>query len=207
MCISKQLNWIISEVQVSENIFFNFSFFCFKTASSSPGKWNCHLLSFFTFIFSLGQCVVCIITKKYFNYFAGSDQYRPPRSQNPRPQKRLAFPILRNVNNYFKSLSRTFKRRLRRQRRVRKRVRRDYQKAYRTHLVEVTSFERRYGFRCKITLVDKQQCQLGVSCDSEGNRLSERIIKRQSGEEFLATGPPECRTELSPLGCTPAVQN
>ena len=40
-----------------------------------------------------------------------------------------------------------------------------------------------------------------------GNRLSERIIKRQAGEEFLATGPPECRTELSPLGCTPAVQN
>merc|ERR1711971_1484795 len=137
----------------------------------------------------------------------GSDQYRPPRPQNPRPQKRLAFPILRNVNNYFKSLSRTFKRKLRRQRRIRKRVRRDYQKAYRTHLVEVPSFERRYGFRCKITLVDKQQCQLGVSCDSEGNRLSERIIKRQAGEEFLATGPPECRTELSPLGCTPAVQN
>ena len=147
------------------------------------------------------------IAKIYFIYFPGSDQYRPPRPQNPRPQKRLAFPILRNVNNYFKSLSRTFKRRLRRQRRVRKRVRRDYQKAYRTHLVEVPSFERRYGFRCKITLVDKQQCQLGVSCDSEGNRLSERIIKRQAGEEFLATGPPECRTELSPLGCTPAVQN
>ena len=154
-----------------------------------PNFW---LTRLFTITKSSVDCQGVGLTKKYFNYFAGSDQYRPPRPQNPRPQKRLAFPILRNVNNYFKSLSRTFKRKLRRQRRVRKRVRRDYQKAYRTHLVEVPSFERRYGFRCKITLVDKQQCQLGVSCDSEGNRLSERIIKRQAGEEFLATGPPEC---------------
>ena len=38
------------------------------------------------------------------------------------------------------------------------------------------------------------------------NSLQEQIIKHQAGEEFVATGPPECRTELSPLGCTPAVQ-
>ena len=35
---------------------FYFHFFSFKTSSSSPGKWNCHLLGFLPFIFSLGQC-------------------------------------------------------------------------------------------------------------------------------------------------------
>ena len=39
------------------------------------------------------------------------------------------------------------------------------------------------------------------------NYLSEQIIKHQTGEEFLASGPPECRTEWSRLECTPAIQN
>lgn len=68
---------------------------------------------------------------------------------------------------------------------------------------EVPAFERRYGFRCKITLVDRLQCQLGLTCDADGNRLAQ---SRQTGEEFFADGPPECRTELSPLGCRPFVK-
>ena len=75
-----------------------------------------------------------------------------------------------------------------------------------------------FDFRCRVTLVDKQQCQLGYSCDAVGNRLSGRLkkrtatdensrSKRQAGEEFFADGPPQCRTELSPLGCTPVFRS
>ena len=54
MWFSNRISWIISEVQASK-IFF-FIFFSFKTASSNPGKWNWHLLSFLPFIFIFPQC-------------------------------------------------------------------------------------------------------------------------------------------------------
>lgn len=133
-------------------------------------------------------------------------QYEHHYGYNKPPNKPQFTPIVQRVKSYFKSLKKTIKRRLDKSN---KRVKRQdlfsrKPKAPRVHLVEVPSFERRYGFRCRVTLVDRQQCQLGVSCDTEGNRLSDRIKKRQIGDEFIADGPPECRTELSPLGCTPA---
>ena len=73
-------------------------------------------------------------------------------------------------------------------------------------VVEVPAFERRYGFRCKVTLVDKQQCQVGVTCDEFGNRLiRKRKRKKRQFAEFFSEAPPYCLTELSPLGCTPAI--
>ena len=73
-------------------------------------------------------------------------------------------------------------------------------------VVEVPAFERRYGFRCKVTLVDKQQCQVGISCDEFGNRLiRKRKRKKRQFVEFFSDAPPNCLTELSPLGCTPAI--
>lgn len=144
-------------------------------------------------------CVIFLEPKARF-YKKPEKEYGYGYQHPGYPVKKTAggFPIVQKVKNYFKSLKRTIKRRLDPRS---KRIKRE-DKNYRVHLVEVPSFERRYGFRCRITLVDKQQCQLGVSCDSEGNRLSDRIQKRQDAE-FLADGPPECRTELSPLGCTP----
>ena len=73
-----------------------------------------------------------------------------------------------------------------------------------------------FGFRSRVTLVDMQPCALDVECDSEGNSLVDVIgegqevamgaspfaaEERQTGEEFQSEGPPECRTELNPLGC------
>ena len=58
MCISKRINWIISEVQVSD---FFFHFYSFKTAYSSPGKWNWYRLSFLPFIFIFEQCATLLI--------------------------------------------------------------------------------------------------------------------------------------------------
>ena len=75
-------------------------------------------------------------------------------------------------------------------------------------VVEVPAFERLYGFGCKVTLVDKQQCQLGYSCDGFGNRIVTNKHKKRSKrqiEEFFSLAAPVCRTELSPLGCTPAI--
>ena len=122
---------------------------------------------------------------------------------HPKPVRKPPLPFTTRVKNYFRSLK------YRKRHRVAKRDT-GYGYGYKTtkkpriHLQEVVAYERTYGFRCTITLVDRQSCQLGVSCDSEGNRLAEKKRqKRQAGEEFIADGPPECRTELSPLGCTP----
>ena len=54
-------------------------------------------------------------------------------------------------------------------------------------LVRVPSFVKKYSFRSKTPLIDKQQWQLDVSCDSRENHLHEQIIKHRAGEEFLAT--------------------
>ena len=71
-----------------------------------------------------------------------------------------------------------------------------------------------FGFRTRVTLVDTQPCALDVECDQEGNKLVDVIgdddegtigtpfaQERQTGEEFQSEGPPECRTELNPIGC------
>ena len=122
----------------------------------------------------------------------------------PVPIRKPPVPFTTRLKNYFRSLK--YRKRLLKKRDTGYGYPKTTKKP-RVHLQEVISFERRYGFRCRVTLVDRQQCQLGVSCDSEGNRLSDRKVqkrqKRQAGEEFFADGPPECRTELSPLGCTP----
>lgn len=67
--------------------------------------------------------------------------------------------------------------------------------------------EREYGFRCVITLVN-EICQLGVTCDSLGNkmvpqtsRFDDLLSSRQTGEEFSSDSSPLCRTTLSPSGC------
>ena len=122
----------------------------------------------------------------------------------PVPIRKPPVPFTTRLKNYFRSLK--YRKRLLKKRDTGYGYPKTTKKP-RVHLQEVISFERRYGFRCRVTLVDRQQCQLGISCDSEGNRLSDRKVqkrqKRQAGEEFFADGPPECRTELSPLGCTP----
>ena len=51
---SDKLDYFRSPSQ--QKIFFHF--FSFKTASSSPGKWNWHLLSFLPFIFIFPQCAM-----------------------------------------------------------------------------------------------------------------------------------------------------
>jgi hypothetical protein len=64
-----------------------------------------------------------------------------------------------------------------------------------------------FGFRTRIALVDRDPCELGVTCDAGGNKLSgggQRVFvfeSRQTGEEFESDGLPECRTELNPGGC------
>lgn len=50
----------------------------------------------------------------------------------------------------------------------------------RVHAIEVPAFERRYGFRCKITLADRQKCQVGITCDAMGNRLAIQNRNAQS---------------------------
>ena len=59
-----------------------------------------------------------------------------------------------------------------------------------------------YGFRTKVTLVDNEPCELGVTCDQNGNRIQRRVdhwqkawqYDRQTGEEFVSGAPPDCRT-------------
>ena len=146
---------------------------------------------------------VCVIfldipKSKYPKHEYGYGYHEPKHVRKP------PLPFTTRVKNYFRSL----KYRRRRHRVAKRDAGYGYPKTTkkpRIHLQEVVAYERTYGFRCTITLVDRQSCQLGVSCDSEGNRLAEKKKrqKRQAGEEFIADGPPECRTELSPLGCTP----
>ena len=59
--ISKRINWIISEVQVSG---FFFDFFNIEQSTSSPGKWNWNQVGFLSFIFIFGQCALlqkCVV--------------------------------------------------------------------------------------------------------------------------------------------------
>ncbi len=66
-----------------------------------------------------------------------------------------------------------------------------------------------FGFRTRVTLVDREPCALGVTCDIDGNklvggrRLSRPVLaeERQTGEDFESEGPPECRTVVNPAGC------
>jgi len=65
--------------------------------------------------------------------------------------------------------------------------------------------EREFGFRCLVTLVN-EICELGVTCDSLGNKISvtpraDILTNRQTGEQFPSDSPPICRTTLSPSGC------
>lgn len=73
-----------------------------------------------------------------------------------------------------------------------------------------------YGFSVMIRLVD-EPCELGVTCDENGNKMGEddtasleniganlinRIfLRRQTGEDFSSSGPPECRSVVNPNGC------
>jgi hypothetical protein len=77
--------------------------------------------------------------------------------------------------------------------------------------------ERRYGFRCRIRIVERQRCVLGRTCDAHGNKISPEetvadssfgttiydtlklFLRRQTGEGFSSDAPAECRTEL--VGC------
>ena len=65
---------------------------------------------------------------------------------------------------------------------------------------------RKFGFRCMVTLVNAR-CQLGVTCDENGNKLGPEFrrhdpyLRRQTGEEFSSDAPPDCRTQLTPNGC------
>ena len=88
------------------------------------------------------------------NNFAGYDHYKHPKPPHRRPRKpkkpRLSSPYVRNVKNYFKTMSKTLRSKRRLHRKIKRRVRRDYPKKpkrYRTHVVEVPAFERHYGFR------------------------------------------------------------
>ena len=54
-----------------------------------------------------------------------------------------------------------------------------------------------YGFVTKVTLVDNEPCELGVTCDQNGNKIQRRKawqFDRQTGEEFVSGAPPDCRT-------------
>ena len=151
-------------------------------------------------------CVIFLEPRKYpIKHHKYEYHYGPHNTQKRAKNE----PFWNGYKTYLKNIKKTFKRR--RNGSKKKVTKREaphyyYKKDHRIHLVEVPAFERKYGFRCRVTLVDKQQCQLGFSCDSEGNRLSDRLKKRQAGVEFVAEGPPECRTELSPLGCTPVLK-
>ena len=58
---------------------------------------------------------------------------------------------------------------------------------------------RLFGFACLVRVLE-ERCVLDVTCDANGNRLFRK--KRQTGEEFSANGPPDCRTTVAPDGCT-----
>ena len=54
-----------------------------------------------------------------------------------------------------------------------------------------------YGFVTKVTLVDNEPCELGVTCDQDANKIQRRKawqFDRQTGEEFVSGAPPDCRT-------------
>jgi len=59
--------------------------------------------------------------------------------------------------------------------------------------------ERKFGFRCQITLVD-EPCELDVTCDASGNKINQ-FLRRQTGESFRSDARPNCRVILNPNGC------
>ena len=65
LSIGYQINWIISDVQVSKKT--NKTFFTIEQASSTPEKWNWNEFGFLSFIFSLEQCGLQEIDKKNCN--------------------------------------------------------------------------------------------------------------------------------------------
>ena len=66
-----------------------------------------------------------------------------------------------------------------------------------------------YGFVSDVTIVNGQECTIGVTCDNEGHKINnlypqsrknltprqyfENYINRQSNERFRARGGPRCR--------------
>ena len=83
----------------------------------------------------------------------------------------------------------------------------------------VVTVPRKFGFRCKIRLVE-ERCQLGMTCDQFGNKISpasnpgfgnqnvgpyqpvDNFLRRQTGEQFSSDARPDCRVTLAPDGCT-----
>jgi hypothetical protein len=82
----------------------------------------------------------------------------------------------------------------------------------------VQTVERKFGFRCKIRLVE-ERCQLGVTCDDFGNKIRpgsnaqfgnqntgsyqpvDNFLRRQTGEQFSSDARPDCRVTLASDGC------